>query len=191
MPRFLTLNRQMVDRERLWDGDHGFFAEVIREHNGMVKAICQSYADSPDEVDDLLQEIWTQVYVKRRSFSGSGAFPAWVQRMATRYCIDVYRKKKATEKGRKKLLATGEVTAIHGRTRNPERDLARREAERTLWEALDALPGKERESIVLRLLEQRSPTEVGEAMGIEQASVRSNISRGIKRLRGIMGGSDR
>ena len=184
------LHRQMVDRERLWEGDHDYFAEVVQKHSGIVRSICKSYSDSEDEVDDLLQEIWIQAYVKRRSFRGDGPFSAWLQRLATRYCIDVYRKKKAREVRRKKFLAVGGTTAIHGKASNPERDLARKEAERMLWEALDGLPEKERTSIVLRLLEQRGPTEVAKAMGIEQASVRSNISRGLKRLRGIMGGSE-
>jgi RNA polymerase sigma-70 factor (ECF subfamily) len=180
----------MVDLGRLWTGDHEYLAELIWRHRAVVKTVCQGYGGSPDEVDDLVQEVWTLVFEKRRAFRGGGSFSAWLYRLATRYCIDVYRKK-ARERSRKKLLAPWDIKAVYGKPQDPERDLERKEAKRRLWEALDALPEKERECLVLRYLEGRSPAEVAEIMGIEQTSVRSNISRGLRRLRGIMGGTEK
>ena len=177
----------MIDRERLRSGDHQYFAEIIRSFGPVVRLICLAYGDSEDEADDLRQEVWTLVYQKRRTYRGDGPFSAWLGRLTTRHCIDNYRKKRASRRGLESLVARGGLKGIHSGSPDPGEYLERKTAERNLWEALDALPGKEREAIVLRLLERRSPTEVATQMKIEKASVRSNISRGIRRLKGIMG----
>ena len=180
----------MVDRERFWKGDHEYFEEVLRKYGRVVKAVCLNYGESEDEVDDLVQEIWTLVYVKRRTFRGDGLFSAWLYRIATHHCIDVYRKRKAEKKGLDNFVASGGVEDIHRRPPDAAVESGRNQAKRTLWKALDTLPDKEREAIVARLIEGKSPTEVAEEMKIEKASVRSNNSRGIRRLRGIIGGGE-
>ena len=90
--------------------------------------------------------------------------------------------------GIESMAARGGFEGIHPHPPDPSRELGRKEEERALWAALDALPDKEREAIILRLIERRSPTEVAAEMKIEKASVRSNTCRGIKRLRGILKG---
>ena len=187
-PRFRLRRRLMIDLERFHDGDHKYFSDLIREYGRVAKAVCLSFGDSEDDVDDLLQEVWKLVYEKRRSYRGNGTLGGWLFRLATHHCIDTYRKGVSERKGMEKVVARGGINELHSSSRDPERDLDRKEAEKVLWRALDALPRKERQSIVLRLLECRSPLEVATEMGIGKGSVRSNISRGIKRLRGIMGG---
>ncbi len=176
----------MVDRKRFRDGDPEYFATLIREHGRVVKAVCLSFAESEDEVDDLLQEVWTLIYQKRQNHRGHGSFAAWAHRVAKRHCIDVYRKRASERSGLERFVQNGGVGDIHGRGRTPGEELDHREAERTVWEALDTLPEKEREAIVLRLIQGRSPGEVSRRMKIDKASVRSNISRGIKRMRGMI-----
>ena len=137
---------------------------------------------------DLVQGVWTQVYEKRRSYSGRGSFAGWLQQLTKHHCTDVYRAQRAERRGFEKLVAQGGIEEIHNYPPSPEEDLERREAEKRIWDAMDHLPAKEREAITLRLLRQMSPDEVAEEMGIEKASVRSNISRGTKRLMRIIGG---
>jgi len=177
----------MIDTRRLRDGDPEYFATLIREHGRVVKAVCLSFAESQDDVDDLLQEVWTLIYQKRRTHRGEGSFAAWAHRVAKRHCIDVYRKRTSERSGLEWFVRNGGATDIHGKDPTPGEEMDRREAERTIWEALDALPEKQREAIVLRLIEGRSPAQVSHQMKIDKVSVRSNISRGIKRMRSIIG----
>jgi len=178
----------MVDRERFREGDHQYFEEIIRDHQRAVKAVCLSYGESDDDVKDLLQEVWALAYKKRRSFRDDGSLGGWLCRLATNHCTDDYRARRAERKGLEGFKAREGLRDLHRRPRDPGEELDQKEAERTLWKALDALPDKEREAIVLRLIEGRPPKEVADEMKIGKASVRSNISRGIRRLRGIIGG---
>jgi len=181
----------MIDRERFWIGDHEYFAEIIRDYGRIVTAVCRSFGETEDEEEDLIQGVWMLVYEKRRSFRGKGTFAGWLHRIAKNHCTDVYRTRKAERKGMEIFVARGGANDLHGRPRNPGEALEKRDNERALQTALDALPEKEREAIILRFLQCRSPAEVAKVMEIGKASVRSNISRGVKRLRGIIGGGEK
>ncbi len=178
----------MIDLERFWGGDHRYFADTIRAHGPAVKRVCLSFRKSEDETDELVQGIFALVYEKRRTFRGDGPFAAWLNRVSINHCLSIHRSRKAETTALETLVARGGIRNVHRKTRNPAEELDRREAERALWKALDALPEKEREAIVLRFIEGRTPSECAEEMKITKASVRSNTSRGIKRLRGILKG---
>jgi RNA polymerase sigma-70 factor (ECF subfamily) len=178
----------MIDHEKFREGDHKYFAEIVRANGLMVRRVCLFFEKSEDERDDLVQGIFTLAYKHRRSFRGDGPFAAWLHRLSTNHCLSVYRSRKAERLGIESIVAKDGIQKIHPKTRDPEEEFDRKEAERILRESVDALPEKEREAIVLRFLEGRTPTEVAERMKITKASVRSNISRGLKRLRGILKG---
>jgi RNA polymerase sigma-70 factor (ECF subfamily) len=181
----------MFDSERFREGDHPYFAEIIRVHGPAVRAVCRTYAESEDELDDLLQGVFTLVYRKRRSYRGDGPFAAWIYRLATNHCVSVHRARKARQRGMETFVARDGAEGLHPKSTDPGKDLERKETKRAVWKALDALPKKERQSIVLRLIEGLSPAEVAEKMKITKTSVRSNTNRGKKRLMKTMGGRDR
>lgn len=178
----------MVDRRRLWGGDHDYFMEIIREDGRVVSRVCQGFAENNDDMKDLVQGVWGIAYEKRRSFRGTGSFAGWLQRLAKNHCTDVYRARKAEQRGLENLVARGGIEEIHRPPVSPDTVLERKEAERMVWDALDTRPEKERDAVVLRLLQRRSPAEVAEEMKIDKASVRSNTSRGIRQLRKMLGG---
>jgi len=180
----------MVDLGKLWSGDHAYFKKVVRDHNGLVARICRAFGESGDDRDDLIQEVWILVYQKRRKFTGNGAFSGWLSRLTANHCRDVYRRRQRRDRKQESFLAGKGLEGLHKGTPDPSQDLEKKEAERALWIGLNALPDRQREAIVLRIIEGKSPGEVAREMGINQGSVRSLIHRGIQHLKSIMGGSE-
>ena len=72
-----------------------------------------------------------------------------------------------------------------------EKETERREFHERLLRAVSSLPERERDAICLRILKDKPPGEVAEIMGTKKATVRSSISRGIRRLRQAMKGPER
>ena len=50
-------------------------------------------------------------------------------------------------------------------------------------EALSSLPAEQRNAIVLRSLQQRSPTEVAKVLGCTEKAALMRVNRGLERLR--------
>ena len=63
-------------------------------------------------------------------------------------------------------------------------DLARSDA---LWQALAALPPRQRTVLVLRYYEDLSEAEIAETLGVGRGTVKSSAARGLARLRGDRG----
>lgn len=59
-----------------------------------------------------------------------------------------------------------------------------------LWDALQALPVRQRISIVLRYYEDLTEAQTAEAMGCAVGTVKSQVSAGIARLRDVLGDDD-
>ncbi|MFH1679581.1 MAG: RNA polymerase sigma factor [Candidatus Eisenbacteria bacterium] len=55
--------------------------------------------------------------------------------------------------------------------------------------ALSALPPKQRAPIHLRYIEERSYEEIAEALDAPVGTVKTNIYRGLKRMRELIGGN--
>lgn len=66
-----------------------------------------------------------------------------------------------------------------------EIELARIEGDTGLWQALAALPARQRIVLVLRYYEQRSDEEIATALGIARGTVRSQAARGLDKLRAV------
>jgi RNA polymerase sigma-70 factor (ECF subfamily) len=72
---------------------------------------------------------------------------------------------------------------------NPETIAARASDRRELMKALESLPVRAREVIVLRELEGCSYKEISEVTGIPMGTVMSTLSRAREKLAQILGGS--
>jgi RNA polymerase sigma-70 factor (ECF subfamily) len=92
------------------------------------------------------------------------------------------------------MIARNRATDFHRRTRETEElheGLSRgagREAEaREALEVIRSLPEAYRETLVLRLVEGMTGPEIAERTGLQPASVRVNLHRGMKLLRERLG----
>ena len=136
------------------------------------------YASDDDHADELLQESWVQIYRKRAKFSGRGSFLGWALAVSRNVCRMSLRG--GSELVRVSLHDHGEIP---DGAPGPAAQLAQRRRAKALYAALEKLTLRERQAIVLRLLEGRRTAEVAQLMGVKEVSVRSLIHRGLRKLR--------
>lgn len=145
-------------------GDEAIFRRVVDAFSPRLLAFLRPFASDLDEAHDLLQDMWHRAFDKRRTFSGSGTLLGWL------YAIS-----------RSTGLAAGEKRSVRDRVAvehtyhtgappaNPDVATERAELRKSLGEALIELPEREREVVILRMIEQRSTRETATAWIVPKA----------------------
>lgn len=133
--------------------------------------------DTPDEVEDMVQEVLLSLHAHRGSYDGSVPLSAWVQAIARHRLIDHWRRQ-----GRRPEMQTlpddeaawGEL-AVDAQT-------PQHEARRDLRQLLQTLPDAQRRSIELVHLAGMTHAEAAAATGATESAVKVQVHRGLKRL---------
>ena len=149
---------------------------LVDEHGQAIGRTCMALLGSQSEAEDALQETLMAALDGVEGFRGDGTLRAWLSSIARRRSV-------------KRLEARTRERELKDRLTAPE---AAPNAERATMAArarrlLDELRPTEREALVLRFAAELSFRELGEACGIDEAAARKRVSRGLARLRSLLG----
>src|SRR3989442_15233974 len=72
--------------QRCQAGDVEAFETIYRQHAARIYTLACRMAGSPEDGEDLLQEIFLQAYRKLGSFKGDSALGTWLYRLALKHC---------------------------------------------------------------------------------------------------------
>ena len=166
------------DRKRFRAGDPALFRHLVRETSPRMLRVIRGYARDDDHAADLLQVCWIRIYRKRVRFSGTGSFLGWALTVCRNVCRTEVRKRRPGP-----LVRLDDRRDLPDRTPGPAEQLKRQERAAALYAALERLRVRERDAILLRIIEGRSTAEVARMLAVKEVSVRSLIHRGLKKLR--------
>jgi len=160
-------------------GDVDAFETLYRQHAARIYSLASRIAGSPDEGEDLVQEIFLQAYRKLGSFKGDASVGTWLYRLAVNHCLDFVRSRRA-KMGRvtDTLDAAGSFEPVSPR----ETPLARLDLER----AIEQLPPGCREAFVLHDVEGFDHKEVARLLGIAEGTSKSQVFKARMKLRGLL-----
>jgi RNA polymerase sigma-70 factor (sigma-E family) len=146
------------------------FDDFVRSRGTGLLRIAYLLTGDRHSAEDLVQEVLEQMYVKwRRIHTGPEAYArrALVNRSANRWRLRGRRPEAA--------LDSHDVT-----TPDHSEHVVIRDA---VLAALRSLPPRQRAAVVLRYLEDLPVAEVARALDCSEGNVKSNVSRGLARLR--------
>ncbi|MGD8238426.1 MAG: sigma-70 family RNA polymerase sigma factor [Armatimonadota bacterium] len=159
---------------RYADGrDAEAFAELVARHRDMVYAACYrvlaSRADAEDSTQDCFLSLARDAGSVRTSVAG------WLHRVAVRTSMAARRRDRTRRKTEREA-----ATAMADGSPETSWDDIKTEVD----QAIDGLPDKLREPLVLHFLEGKPQTAVAEELGLSQPSVSRRVRDGVERLRG-------
>ena len=70
------------------------FLMMIQDNQGTIHKICRIYRDSPEDREDLFQEVIFQLWRSYPSFSGGSKSSTWLYRVALNTAMASFRKNK-------------------------------------------------------------------------------------------------
>jgi len=166
---------------RVRAGDLDAFETLYREHAARLYTLACRMAGSPEDGEDLLQEIFLQAYRKLGSFKGDASIGTWLYRLALNHCLDYVRSRRAKMN---KLTETLDAESSFEPTARRETPIARMDLER----AVERLPEGCREAFVLHDVEGFDHREVADLLGIAEGTSKSQVFKARMKLRGFLRG---
>jgi RNA polymerase sigma factor (sigma-70 family) len=161
-------------------GDQKAYKALFEMYRQAIFHITVKIVRNPDEANDLVQETFIKAFGSLKTYDHNYRFSTWLYKIAANSSIDFLRKRKIDSLSLDKPIPTkdGDVQMeIPDDTYNPEHDLRNRERTIGIEDAIDSLPEKYREVIVLRHKEDRSYEEIAEMLKVPVGTVKARIFR--------------
>jgi len=147
--------------------------EWLHQHQGLLIKVARSFARSPHDRDDLIQEISLQVWNSIPKYKPEIAESTWLYRVAFYTAINWSRKEKTRARHDKEVATERIPIMTVPQEADPRIDW--------LYERIAELDPLDR-SLSLLLLDGMSYREMAELLGISESNVGVRISRIKKKL---------
>ena len=158
------------------------FELLVRRHQSFVAANCRAIVRSPNDVDDLAQEVFVKAFFGLRRFERRAPFRAWLHRIKVNHCLNHLRR----TRGPVMLEIDDPVVEGHASVAVPPEAVTALQAaddrERML-EVLNAMSDALRLPLMLRDADGLSYDEIATQLGISLSAVKMRIKRGREEFR--------
>ena len=181
---------------RVRAGDEAAFVTLVKGYHGSMLRVARGYVPSEAVAEEAVQETWMGVVRGVEGFEGRSSFKTWLFR------ILVNRARTAGGREHRNLPLTDDRAGgvdpsrftADGAWAEPletwEADADNRLVAGTwagsLRTALDELPPRQREIVILRDVEGLASEDVCEVLGVSQGNQRVLLHRGRSRLRSLL-----
>jgi RNA polymerase sigma-70 factor, ECF subfamily len=183
----------MSDRElvaRCQAGDEAAFDELVRRHQRRALNVAFQLLRDHEDAMEVAQDAFVRVYRSIGEFRGDCEFTTWLHQIVVNLARNKHRW--WTRRGREKVVSLdGGLTTLDGDVKlqvataddPPDAAVVKREFVRAVGEHLAQLPGKFREALVLRNVEDMSYEEIAAVLHCSVGTVKSRIARAREALR--------
>ena len=172
------------------EGARARFDDLVLAAQRRASRLAFYYLRDRADADDAVQDAFVKAFVHLGGFDETQSFDTWFGRILVNGCLD--RLKARTRRGRWMVeTPPGEVgqPAIDPPATGPtpEDQVLRAEAARALRAAIDTLPARQRDVVLLTQLDGRPTAEVSAVTGLSESTVRVHLFRAMRRLRHVLG----
>ena len=167
------------------DRDAWFVNEVLPLEPMLLRFLRRNWHEAAD-FPDLLQEVYARAY-EAAGRGLPGLSKPFVFMIARNLMIDKLRRRQIVSID---TIADLESLNVPTSEATPERQVSAREELKLLQAALDSVPARQREAILLRKVEGLSQRETAKRMGISEDTVVRHLNKGLTALAEALLGTD-
>ena len=161
-----------------WDADEAVTRLFAAHYRSLVR-LATLLLREPGQAEDVVQDAYVALHRHWRRLREADKGLAYLRQSVVN--------------GSRSALRHRGVVDRHARSVSPPPDAASAETgalsaleQAAVLAALRALPGRQREVLVLRYYADLSEAEIAEALGISRGAVKSHAARGMAALRGVL-----
>jgi len=164
------------------DGDARAIRALYDRFSPRVYAVVRRIAGDDDLAQDWAQEAWIRAIRALPTFRGEARFSTWLHRIAVNAALQALRK--AETRRRRETPLPAEPGEAHPSIEARPGDVLLRE--RIAW-ALDRIPARMREVLILHDVEGYTHEDIGEVLGIAPGTSKSQLFKARAKMRDLLG----
>lgn len=149
---------------------------LYRDHYRSLFRLAAVFLDDPSAADDAVQEAFLRLH-SGRSRPRPGKELPWLRQVVVNGCRERHRRRQTAQ--RLSPLVDDEDASA-------DEPVVAADTSRRIAAAVDRLPSRQRECVVLHHFERLTETEIGEVLGISVGSVKTHLHRGRAALRPVL-----
>ncbi|MEZ5964059.1 MAG: sigma-70 family RNA polymerase sigma factor [Planctomycetota bacterium] len=185
LPSLPTPEASFADYART--GSVGAFARAFDATCQPLLLVAARLARGRDRAEDLLQQTWIVALRRRADFDPSRPLLAWLIGILSREVLRAQRTGRRQRAREDQVGAAWEAGAVERQDRESVAEsAARKEFAADATQALQQLDDVHRQVLILRLNHGLSSVEIGRALGRSPETVRSQLARGLDKLRRLL-----
>ncbi len=190
MELILTAEPTATERDlilRAQAGERAAFGELVGRYMRRAYFGALGLVGSPEDALDLSQEAFVRAYRARQRIDPDRPFYTWLYQILRRLCFNFNRDRKLR---REKLTQARswmqDQAGWKAEEADPQRVLEREQDRRRVREAIESLPDRDREILVLKEFEGLRYREIAELMNIPIGTVMSRLYSARQRLAAVI-----
>ncbi|PID63200.1 MAG: RNA polymerase subunit sigma-70 [Ignavibacteriae bacterium] len=160
-------------------GNSEAFTKLIYKHRDKIRNLVYLTLGDVDYVDDVCQDVLINVYHNISNFRFESKFTTWLYRITVNKCRDYLRKKKV-----RRIFVGIKENDFYNKGTRPNTDSV--DIPNLVRKAIDKLPEKLKDPLILRDIEGFSYQEIAEKLNCEIGTIKSRIFRARENLKIIL-----
>jgi RNA polymerase sigma-70 factor, ECF subfamily len=164
--------------KRFQDGDAQAYDLIVNRYKDQLLNFAYRFLGSIEEAEDVVQETFLRIFRNRHAYRQIAKFSTWIYTIAGNLAKTELRKRK-----RRKMVYLSDLGfdekeyEIEDMQANTEREVDSVLKERIIQDAINELPNRFKQVIILVDIQELSYEEVGKIMKVPLGTVKSRVNR--------------
>ncbi len=145
--------------------------EIISEYGGLIRSVIKKITGSYNE--DIEQEVYIKTWKNMENYQEQGKFSSWLSTLTANVCRDYFKSKQH-------IMETKQVSGeeifdkvkVGGRQ---EEVIDAKKRQKIILKAVDGLPRKMRQVVILFEFEEKSYEEISKKLGLPVGTIKSRL----------------
>ncbi len=157
---------------------NGELEALFERHETALFRLVQRYVKNEQDARETLQRVFLRAFENLPQFRGESSLRSWLYRIAVNTSLHQLRDARP-------FVALEHASEPETHPFATYR-LAAQQARSRLAQAIETLPDKQRRVVELRIFQELSFREIGEALGSSEDTAKANFHHAMKRLRDVL-----
>jgi RNA polymerase sigma-70 factor (ECF subfamily) len=165
------------------------FADLVARLQRRAVRIAYSYLRDAHDADEAVQDAFLKVFTHITNYREEYPFEVWFTRILVNGCLDLRKARMRRLRWALPMSSQPNVPAPPepaAQQPSPEDRLMSSERARQITSAVEQLPNRQRLVFTLCHISEHTTSEVSQALGLSEATVRVHLFRAVRKLRKLL-----